>query len=357
MRRVTHSPEKTLRSATLVAVALAAFASGAPDALAAKAARFRHGLRPSSSYDLESTMNVRIEADMGSLGANAPMPEKGGTDPAAGEEKAAEGTEQPAPDQTPILLEMRQDLSMRSVMTVGEATPEGDLPLECSIESLAGTIELAGQKYEVPGLPDDVLGAAGFKGRLLKGGREVQVETTGLEDLPADTRQMLSQILQVLPTFPDHKLRVGESFENPISFELPGLPMGGDLDTRGSVTYLLESLDSKEARFETRAVLSATALDTQDGAQDTHLTGSLEGTAVFDRELGVFTSQLATLTMHLSMNLNIPVHMGAGAPGEVVPETTHVEAKASGPVAIRVTPSAKKPAPPAGASGPVDDAH
>jgi hypothetical protein len=311
-----------------------AVAITAPTVQAAKSLRFRHGLKPSTAYDFESSMNVRIEADMGNLGANAARPPQAPAAP--GEKAGAEG------EQEKTLLEMRQALMMRAVMTVGVPTPDGDLPLECSIQSLGGTVELAGQKYEVPGLPDDVLRAAGFRGRLLAGGREVQVETTGLEDLPSDTRQLLSQLLQVLPTFPDHKLKVGDSFENPISFELPGLPTGGALDTRGSITYTLESLESKRASFETRAVLSATALDAQEGASDTRLTGSLEGTAIFDRVLGIFTSQSATLTMHLSMDLTVPVHMGAG--GEAVPETTHVEAKASGPVEIRVTPARKQPA-------------
>ena len=37
------------------------------DALAAKSARFRHGLVPSAVYDLVSHMEVKIEADMGAL--------------------------------------------------------------------------------------------------------------------------------------------------------------------------------------------------------------------------------------------------------------------------------------------------
>lgn len=335
-----------------VAGAILAAAAATTDVEAAKSMRFRHGLAPSTSYDMVSQMEVKIQADMGALDVavgeekktvpagtavpgEAPGTEKPAGADAAPAEAAPTEVTVPAHDE-PILMEMRQKLTMRSVLKVGARAADGALPLECNIQDLSGTIELAGQEFPVPGLSDDVRNSAGFRGRLLAGGREVQVETAGLDELPPDTQQMLSQLLQVLPTFPDGKLKVGDSFENPVKFELPGLPTGGELDAGGSVKYTLTSIDKDQASFDTHAVLSAHAVDSAEGANTT-ISGHLDGVAVFNLADGIFTDHRATLSLELLMDMELPPQ---GQPGDAkggAPAVTKITAKATGPVEIKMT--------------------
>lgn len=274
-----------LSRGVLIALAAITVPSAAPDSI-----RLRYALVPGASYEQIVSTSMQISTSIDGL-----PPESAAMVQA-------------------MMGDMKQEMTMKIVLDVGQRSPDGSLPIHSRVEDANITMTLAGQPLQIPGVSDKIKGLTS-KGRMASDGRMVDVEVEGLQEIAGAPAGLEKSLSQNMPGFPDRDLKIGDSFDVPVRMSLPALMMpggeSGDIDSKG--VYTLRSLSDAEALFDVRQTVStgggsngtgssAGARSAGSGSGDLRLQGGGTGIAAFDRKEGYFRS--VTIDMNLEVELS-----------------------------------------------------
>ncbi len=268
------------------AVVVLAAAAGASRPEAADAIRLHYRLQPGATYEQVVTMVLVMQVEMESASAEAAAM------------TAAMGKD------------MKQEMSLKMLLDVGRPDGEGGVPFVGRVTEVKAAMTVAGQRIEMPGLEEAVSsGSAVTRGRLLPGGRALEMDLEGVETLPGVSPEVKQRLSQAMPEFPDRPLEVGDAFEVPMKVSMPGLPVEGTLDMDAKTTYRLKALGDAEAVFDVRTTLSVATGGGVSKTMPLRLSGGSSGTATFDRLEGIFTS------LRMEMKMDASLDLGAAAAG------------------------------------------
>ena len=301
----TPSRASRVRLATGAAVACLVFPWLASSAAAEEGVRLRYGFRPGASYSIQVGLRLTMQTEMQGL-----PPEAAGL--------------------AELAKDAREEMALRLVLDAGAPADDGATPVTVRVDDVLSKLTVGGQIVQVQGLEERLEGATILEGKLSRDGRSLTLAPPSAADIPDASREMVSLLLQSLPSLPDRELRPGDSFEIPARFELPGFGTGAGLDTTGRSIFTLRAVDGGTARFEVRGDASATA--TGDPSRPMTIKASAQGTAEFDLEEGIFSASRSELAIELGLEMQLP----AGSPPPAAPVTLKVHGTAKGPVEVGV---------------------
>ncbi len=246
------------------------------------------------------------------------------------------------PPEAAALAAAGQDMKQRTSMTLslqaGPRARDGSQPLTVRVEDAQATLSRQGRVLRAQGLEERLEGAVLLDGTLSSDGRTIELAPSSDANVPDASRELLGLMLQLLPSFPDRALAPGDSFEVPVRFTAP--EMGGDLklETRGTCTYTLRSVEGGRARFDVRA--EGTADASGDPTHKLSMVVDNHGTAEFNIAEGIFTALYSELSIDLALDTELPP-TDAVPPGAVLdftpstaPTKLQVRASAKGPLEL-----------------------
>lgn len=294
-----------LVTAGLAAAVLAAMTA---PAASAQSIRLEYKLRPETTYDQIIDMTMHISMEM------AGLPEE----QAAMAEALTQG--------------MTQEMVMTMAMELGALDSDGAMPLEMRIVEMQAAMVVAGQRMASPAKVTP--GTSLMSGRITPRGKMVEMSVEGVEGVSGD---LVDRILQFIPELPSVELAVGQSFDVPMSVDVP-IPTA-DIRMEGKAVYTLRSVDGSLATFDLTQDFSL-GLEGGEGADvggmNLRMKGGGSGSAVFDLDEGIFSEILFDMEMDADMKAD-PAAMKASDEGGQGAGPMTMKMKASGPVRVTVT--------------------
>jgi hypothetical protein len=240
--------------------------------------------------------------------------------------------------------DLKQEISIRTLLEIGREEKDGSLPVEYRIVDSEVQMTMAGQPIEVPGVKDSFSKGQSLKGRLAAGGRTLELGETSIDSAPGLPPGTAQRIAQAMPALPDRELKVGDSFEVPIKLSLPGLPMAGRMDTSSTCVYTLKTLTDAAALFDMTTTVTGTYGDEGGERMKLTLAGGGEGKAVFDLKEGIFTDSSTSMKVNMAMEMPYPTGPDPVPESEASqPKIVKIKAVMEGPATYRMSraPSAK----------------
>jgi len=313
--RSSASPRVTLISLILLVSALVSSSVSGKES-----ARLRYLLRPGAVYDGLITVGLTTQVTMEGLPEEAALIAQ------------------------TIGKDLKQQITIKTVLETGRVEKDGGLPVEYRIVDGSVQMTMAGQPIELPGLKDAFSSVRSLKGNLAPGGRALEIDSLSLESVPGLPPDTAQRIAQSMPALPDRELKIGDSFEVPTKLSLPGLPMAGRMETSSQCTYTLKSLTDAAATFELKTIVSGSYGDDGGERMKIKLTGGGEGVAIFDLKEGIFTD--STTAMKVSVTIEMPYPTGPDPVPEseaAQPKIVRIRATMEGPTGYRMSriPSAR----------------
>jgi hypothetical protein len=109
-------------------------------------------------------------------------------------------------------------MAMTLILDTGPAGADGSVPFDMYVGRLEGAMTIGEQRIPLPEAEQDVR----MKGRLGSDGRELELDTSGMDALadvlPTD---VVDRLLKMTPPFPDRALQLGDALTVPQSYEVP----------------------------------------------------------------------------------------------------------------------------------------
>ncbi len=302
--RALTDPSRLLPALAVLTAALAA----SPLLLGAEPFRLESRLKPESDYYQTISMQLNLSTEMSGLPAD---------------QAAAAGA---------LTQGMTQEMEMALVMAIGPLENDGAMSLDIRLEGMKSVMTVAGQRIEAPvgAEPGTLL----MSGRITPQGKMFEMHAQEMGEVPS---AMLDQLSRLLPQIPDTTLRVGESFEIPMSMPIPLEGMSGGME--GRAIYTLVEMLENEARFDVQQTF---AMGMEGGASlekegmRLSVNGGGDGSAVFDVAEGIFTRLQIDMKLTANVEGASPAMASAGE-AEAPAAAFKVKVTASGPVAVTVS--------------------
>ncbi len=272
--------------------------------------RLESRLRPASDYHQSLTMQLNLSTEMSGLPAD---------------QSAAAGA---------LTQGMTQGLEMALIMALGPLEDDGAMALDIRIEGMKSVMTVAGQRIEAPveAEPGTIL----MSGRITPQGKMFEMRAREIGEVPS---AMLDQLSRLMPQIPDTTLRVGESFEIPMSMPIPLEGMSGGME--GRAIYTLREVLGNEARFD---VQQSFAMGMEGGGppevqgMSLKVEGGGAGSAVFHVTEAIFTRLQIDMNLTANVEGGSPSMASAGEAGAPAPAPAFkVKVTASGPVTVTVS--------------------
>jgi hypothetical protein len=302
--------------AVLATVALFAAVNGVP--ATGKSVRLRYGLKPSSSYDQQGSIALKLAIDPSTLPQGLAALVMGS------------------------LSDARQEIQIKGRLEVQSQAADGTIPFTYRVTDAQGTLARGSETKPLTGV-SAMVGRPPVEARFSADRRRIEfppAPETG------ETRhdRARDQLAQSLPDLPEGELKVGDSFEARVPVVLPGA--GGRAEDRVEARwiYTLRSIEANRARFDVRQVLpNATATATK--GRTYTVAGGAVGKATFDTAEGLFTD--INLDADMSMTVTVPTPPGLAAPGGQpgsgaaapggAPAPITLASKVTGPIAVSMS--------------------
>jgi hypothetical protein len=220
----------------------------------------------------------------------------------------------------PVGQPMVMDMSMQStsVIATGAADQSKTIPLKFSSKTGAMSMTMNGQ--QMPGT--DAATQTVMYGKYTADGK-MQIDSVAGKRLDDNTRNAMIAVINNVQnglTFPDHPIKVGETFtrDTPFDMPLPGLASSAGNKATVKMTYKLLSITNNIAAFD---LIEEVTVKTKQDAADQNLQlkigGTGTGTITYDIKKQFFT----TMTNNLNMDFDINVG-GMSMKGKGVINTT-----------------------------------
>ena len=321
---IRNAPRSAKRALFIVFVVLCVSVPAAiPARTGGEGARLRYRFKPGASYAIVVGLDLAMETQVEGLPPEAAALAEVGKD-------------------------MKQQSSLKLHLEASAPGADGSQPLTLRVDDAQAKLSTAGRVVRMQGLEERLEGSILLAGTLSSDGRAIELAPRSDADIPDASREIVGLLLQLLPSFPDRELALGESFEVPVQFAAPGMGADVKLETHGTCVYTLRSVAAGRARFDVRA--EGTADSSGDPTQKMTMKVDNHGTAEFDLAEGIFTTLRSELSIGLFLDTDLPSSAAdpSGTPLDFTPNAPprklEVHASAKGPLEfamVRVPAEAK----------------
>ncbi len=187
--------------------------------------------------------------------------------------------------------DVRIEMRYKFVLRTGVLAADGSLPFEVRTEDASVTTSVSEQLMPTPDLRGALMGIV-FHGRIDHDGRW---EVDGQDSGPS---AVVQGALDLMVPPPKQELRVGDSFEIPRKFSLPGSGTVGVTEVQGTEKLTLREITGDEATFDTVAEWATTGKGRTEATKQMSVSATYRsrGTLVS----GIVPSQFARRTEDVS---------------------------------------------------------
>ncbi len=259
------SSKSLLITFTIIALSISIHAAEAP-----KKINFYYEFRPDATYkmttEMENDITMELEGEQS--------------------DKEALALQQ--------MQNMKQIVGIDTEQKFGAADESGYLPFDAKIVDYRTKVFMGGMEMSIPPesvkMIKDMMMQMKWNGKMTRRGKIVDLNVSGIEDVPGFSKEDMKKIFSYFPEFPEKELSIGEDFSYSITqpFEMGQGEEAIKAEINVTYHYRLKEIKEGAAYFDVKTDFQMAAVSGK--SENMELKGSGKGYGVFDVERHFFMS-------------------------------------------------------------------